>query len=128
MKRFIVTLVVTIIVTGCGSVPPATSVAPSTPSTPSAPVAPSRTSAVVFPGDPITYNWGLSWASPDFSEHPTWSDQGVTGQNSYQLLLRFQADFVSQHPQIVQILTGTNDVFAARFCPEVRPYSTPATT
>jgi lysophospholipase L1-like esterase len=111
MKRFIVTLVVTIFVTGCGSTPPATSVAPSTPTTPSAPVVASRSPTVVFLGDSITYNWGLSWASPDFSEHPTWNDQGVTGQNSYQLLFRFQADVVSQHPQIVHILTGTNDVY-----------------
>lgn len=111
MKLFIVTLVVTIFVTGCGSTPPATSVSLSTPSAPGAPVAPPRSPKVVFLGDSITYNWGLSWASPDFFEHPTWNDQGVTGQNSYQLLFRFQADVVSQHPQIVHILTGTNDVY-----------------
>jgi acyl-CoA thioesterase I len=111
MKRFIVTLVVTILVTGCGSAPPATSAAPSSPSAPSAPVVPSSPPKVVFLGDSITYNWGLSWASPDFAEHPTWNDQGLTGQNSSQLLFRFQADVVSQHPQIVHILTGTNDVY-----------------
>ncbi len=111
MRLLIVTLVVTILVTGCGGTHPAASTAPSTPSTPSTPVEPSGSPTVVFLGDSITYNWGLPWASPDFSEHPTWNDQGVSGQNSYQLLFRFQADVVSQHPQIVHILTGTNDVY-----------------
>jgi lysophospholipase L1-like esterase len=66
---------------------------------------------VVFIGDSITYNWGQSWASPDFAQHPEWDNRGVVGQNSAQLLGRFHHDVVSRHPRIVHILTGTNDVY-----------------
>jgi lysophospholipase L1-like esterase len=105
MKPFVVGLVITVFSLGCGgkaAIPPA--------STTTGP-APTKAPTVVFLGDSITYNWGQSWASPDFATHTTWSDQGVVGQNSNQLLLRFQVDVVSQHPQIVHILTGTNDVY-----------------
>jgi lysophospholipase L1-like esterase len=66
---------------------------------------------VVFMGDSITYNYGQTWASPAFAEHPTWNDQGLVGQNSYQMMSRFEDDVVSQNPQVVVILAGTNDVY-----------------
>jgi lysophospholipase L1-like esterase len=66
---------------------------------------------VVFIGDSISYLWGQASFSPDFAQHATWNDQGIIGQNSYQLLQRFQDDVVSQHPDVVHILTGTNDVY-----------------
>jgi lysophospholipase L1-like esterase len=68
---------------------------------------------VVFIGDSITYLWtepnfGLSF----WSMHSTWNDQGLIGENSWQLQQRFSADVVAQHPAVAHILIGTNDVFS----------------
>lgn len=72
------------------------------------------TSTVIFMGDSVTYNWGQSWASPDFATHPTWIDAGVVGNDSGQMVDRFQADVIAGHQwqgaQVV-ILAGTNDVY-----------------
>lgn len=64
--------------------------------------------SVVFIGDSITAIWG---AGPQFAEHPNWVDQGISGQNSSQVLGRFQTDVIDLHPEIVHILVGTNDVY-----------------
>lgn len=77
---------------------------------PSRPPAPPK---VVFIGDSVTYLWsqpnfGLSF----WSTYPTWNDQGLIGENSWQLQQRFSADVVAQHPAVAHILTGTNDVFS----------------
>jgi hypothetical protein len=66
---------------------------------------------VVFLGDSITINWSAPWAGTTFTSHPTWINEGVTGQNSNQLPARFEADVVKLHPEMVAILTGTNDVY-----------------
>jgi lysophospholipase L1-like esterase len=97
-------------VTGCGGRTPIVAT-PNPVVLPTAPIVPTKAPTVVFIGDSITYNWGQTWASPDFAQHPEWDDQGLVGQNSLQLVDRFQADVVSQHPDIVAILTGTNDVY-----------------
>jgi hypothetical protein len=60
---------------------------------------------VVFMGDSITYNYGQSWASTAFAQHPTWNDQGLVGQNSLQMANRFNDDVVSQHPAVVVTFT-----------------------
>jgi lysophospholipase L1-like esterase len=65
---------------------------------------------VVFIGDSITYNWS-AFDSVAWKQHPEWNNQGLIGQNSLQLRNRFEADVVSQHPDEVHILTGTNDVY-----------------
>lgn len=64
--------------------------------------------SVVFIGDSITAIWG---GGPQFAEHPNWVDKGISGQNSSQVLSRFQADVIELHPEIVHILVGTNDVY-----------------
>jgi hypothetical protein len=65
MKTFIIALVLAIVgITGCGS--------RSTSSSQQKALYPRAT--VVFIGDSITYNWGQPWASPDFTQHPTWID------------------------------------------------------
>ena len=52
------------------------------------------------------------WAQgPQFAEHPNWVDKGISGQNSSQVLARFQTDVIDLHPEIVHILIGTNDVY-----------------
>ena len=65
---------------------------------------------VVFIGDSITYNWS-AFDPVAWKQHPEWNNQGLIGQNSLQLRNRFEADVVSQHPDEVHILTGTNDVY-----------------
>jgi lysophospholipase L1-like esterase len=64
--------------------------------------------SVVYIGDSITAIWG---SGPQFAEHPNWVDKGISGQNSSQVLARFQTDVVDLHPEIVHILIGTNDVY-----------------
>jgi lysophospholipase L1-like esterase len=66
--------------------------------------------SVVFIGDSITAIWG-SGQGPQFADHPNWVDKGIGGQNSSQVLARFQTDVVDLHPGIVHILIGTNDVY-----------------
>ena len=67
--------------------------------------------SVVFIGDSISAIWGSGQEGPEFAEHPNWIDKGVSGQNSSQVLARFQTDVIDLHPQIVHILVGTNDVY-----------------
>jgi lysophospholipase L1-like esterase len=67
--------------------------------------------SVVFIGDSITAIWGSGQQGPEFAEHPNWVDKGIGGQNSNQLLARFQTDVIDLHPEIVHILIGTNDVY-----------------
>jgi lysophospholipase L1-like esterase len=67
--------------------------------------------SVVFIGDSITAIWGGGGEGPQFAEHPNWIDQGIGGQNSNQILARFQMDVIDLHPEIVHILIGTNDVY-----------------
>ena len=67
--------------------------------------------SVVFIGDSITAIWGSGQQGPQFAEHPNWVDKGISGQNSNQLLARFQTDVIDLHPEIVHILIGTNDVY-----------------
>jgi lysophospholipase L1-like esterase len=66
---------------------------------------------VVFIGDSVTANWGTGQEGPEFAEHPNWIDKGVSGQKSDEVLARFQTDVIDLHPEIVQILVGTNDVY-----------------
>jgi lysophospholipase L1-like esterase len=67
--------------------------------------------SVVFIGDSISAIWGSGQQGPEFAEHPNWVDKGISGQNSNQLLARFQTDVIDLHPEIVHILIGTNDVY-----------------
>jgi acyl-CoA thioesterase I len=112
MKHFsfsALTLVI-LAIAGCvGKAPVAVApaVAPAAP----APAAPEPPLTAVFMGDSITYNWGQPWASPDFAEYPQWTDQGIIGNDSGEMVDRFQADVIDRHPDVVVILAGTNDVY-----------------
>ena len=66
-----------------------------------------QTPRVVFMGDSITENWLL--ADPALFDHGV-VNRGISGQTTAQMLVRFRADVVSLHPQVVHILAGTNDV------------------
>jgi lysophospholipase L1-like esterase len=66
---------------------------------------------VIFIGDSITQLWGDSQLSPAFVQNTNWTDKGISGQTSTQVLARFQTDVIEPHPNIVHILVGTNDVY-----------------
>jgi Lysophospholipase L1 and related esterases len=60
---------------------------------------------VVFMGDSITVFWGQNL---DFTSLG-WTNVGISGQNTAQMLSRFQTDVIARHPDAVHILAGTND-------------------
>ncbi len=63
---------------------------------------------VVFLGNSITENWAKF--HPEFFSKNGFIGRGVSGQTSYQFLVRFRDDVVNLHPEIVVINVGTNDV------------------
>jgi acyl-CoA thioesterase-1 len=62
---------------------------------------------IVFMGDSITQTWGL--ADESFFTNGI-VDRGISGQTTPQMVLRFMADVVALHPQVVHIMAGTNDL------------------
>ena len=63
---------------------------------------------VVFMGNSITENWVRR--HKQFFEQNGYVGRGISGQTTYQMLLRFYDDVVSLHPQAVVINAGTNDI------------------
>jgi len=63
---------------------------------------------VVFLGNSITFNW--AWTRPDFFTSNGFIGRGISGQTSYQFLVRFREDVVNLHPALVVINAATNDV------------------
>ena len=64
---------------------------------------------VVFMGNSITEGWPMH--RPEFfKENPNYVGRGISGQTSYQFLLRFREDVVKLNPKVVIINAGTNDV------------------
>jgi lysophospholipase L1-like esterase len=68
---------------------------------------------VIFLGDSITYYWGPNQEgdSTAFTTNINWTDAGVYGETSGQMLARFQQDVIARSPAMVHILAGTNDVY-----------------
>ena len=64
---------------------------------------------VVLMGNSITDNWP-KLGSHLFETHPEIVGRGISGQTSYQFLLRFRQDVVALQPEIVVINSGTNDI------------------
>lgn len=64
----------------------------------------------VFMGDSITDNWVV--ASPGFFESGNYRGRGISGQTSAQMVARFYTDVVMLRPQVVHIMSGTNDIAA----------------
>jgi lysophospholipase L1-like esterase len=70
------------------------------------------TEPVVFIGDSITALFAQAgFGQPEWSLHPNWINKGIIGQNSNQILARFQTDVIDLKPSVVVILAGTNDVY-----------------
>ncbi len=63
---------------------------------------------VVFMGDSITENWGYSKNS--IFQNPNYINRGISGQNTAQMVLRFNQDVIALKPKTVVILGGTNDI------------------
>jgi lysophospholipase L1-like esterase len=63
---------------------------------------------VVFLGNSITELWMNT--HPDFFKSHGFIPRGISGQTSYNFLLRFREDVVKLHPYLVIINAGTNDV------------------
>lgn len=62
---------------------------------------------VVFMGDSITQCWFDMM--PGFFTAGRYG-RGIGGQTTPQMLLRFRQDVIDLHPQVVQIMAGTNDI------------------
>ncbi len=63
---------------------------------------------VVFLGNSITEGWASM--RPSFFADNDFVGRGISGQTSYQFLLRFRDDVINLHPRAVVINAGTNDV------------------
>jgi lysophospholipase L1-like esterase len=63
---------------------------------------------VVFYGDSITDAWGSNGGT--FFPGKPYVNRGISGQTTPQMLVRFEQDVVSLHPEAVVILAGTNDI------------------
>lgn len=63
---------------------------------------------VVFMGNSITDIWAAK--HPDFFKNHGYVGRGISGQTSYQFLLRFRQDVINLKPQLVVINYGTNDI------------------
>lgn len=63
---------------------------------------------VVFIGNSITDNWTAH--HPDFFRDNGYIGRGISGQTSYQMVLRFRDDVVELHPKAVVINAGINDI------------------
>jgi len=70
--------------------------------------APAREPRVVLMGDSITFHWTPELL-PRFTD-TAWVNRGIPGQNSSQMLLRFEDDVAALSPAVVVILAGTNDL------------------
>jgi hypothetical protein len=57
---------------------------------------------VVFIGDDTIANWPMA-------DHPNWISRGVSGDNTAQMLARFQTDVIDLHPDVVHIMGDTDD-------------------
>lgn len=62
----------------------------------------------VFIGNSITEGWVRD--HPDFFTQHNFVGRGISGQTSYQMLLRFRDDVLALNPEAVVINAGTNDI------------------
>ena len=72
------------------------------------PQATKKEKRVIFMGNSITEGWVRT--HPDFFKTNGYIGRGISGQTSYQFLVRFREDVINLSPALVVINTGTNDV------------------
>lgn len=63
---------------------------------------------VVFMGNSITDMWASM--DPEFFSSHGYIGRGISGQTSYQFLLRFYQDVIALKPKVVVLNYGTNDI------------------
>lgn len=63
---------------------------------------------VVFMGNSITEGWANN--RPEFFKNNGYIGRGISGQTSYQFVLRFRQDVIDLKPEVVVINAATNDV------------------
>jgi len=63
-------------------------------------------SRVVFFGDSITDGWHID----EYFPGKPYSNRGIGGQTTPQMLVRFRQDVIELHPKAIVILAGTNDI------------------
>ncbi|MBQ8443668.1 MAG: SGNH/GDSL hydrolase family protein [Bacteroides sp.] len=63
---------------------------------------------VIFMGNSITEGWVK--IHPEFFKENNYIGRGISGQTSYQFLLRFRNDVIKLKPKLVIINAGTNDI------------------
>jgi lysophospholipase L1-like esterase len=68
-----------------------------------------KSTEVVFMGDSITDNWQQPRFG-GFFPGKTYTDRGISGQTTPQMLIRFRPDVIALKPKVVVILAGTNDI------------------
>lgn len=77
-------------------------------------VNPLSTTKIAFMGDSITFYWDspadTSQAQLLRAHLSDFIDAGIGGQTSVQMAARFQTDILDQHPDVIVIDAGTNDV------------------
>ena len=102
-RKYVLVLLLCLGLPACGGSPasPAPVVFIGDPITASASPAP-----VVFIGDSITAFWDLQSSFPA----APYINVGISGQTTVQILDRFDTDVIANHPKIVVIVAGTNDV------------------
>ena len=61
---------------------------------------------VVFMGDSITDSWKLA----EYFPGKPYINRGISGQTTFQMLIRFRPDVIQLKPKVVVILAGTNDI------------------
>lgn len=71
---------------------------------------------IVLIGDSITYHWPEELLPDDSTT--LFVNRGIPGQNTSQMLLRFEDDVVALRPAMVVIFAGTNDLRAHAGKPE----------
>lgn len=64
---------------------------------------------IVMIGNSITDNWA-SFHPEFFRQHRELVPRGISGQTSYQMLVRFREDVINLQPMAVVINCGTNDI------------------
>lgn len=69
---------------------------------------PQEQRSVVFIGNSITENWARM--RPQFFSSNGYVGRGISGQTSYQFVVRFRQDVIDLQPQVVVINVATNDV------------------
>lgn len=62
--------------------------------------------SVVFIGDSIVQNWDLARFFPG----KAWINRGIGGEQTVEILARFQRDALVVRPETVFLLAGTNDI------------------